>query len=92
MLKTLGATRKTLIGAYSLEYGLIGLSTALFALAFGAIASWYVLARIMTLPFTFVPEIAITTIIAALVTTIGIGLIGTWRILGQKAAPMLREL
>ena len=92
VLKTLGATRKTLIGAYSLEYGLIGLSTALFALAFGAIASWYVLARIMTLPFTFVPEIAITTIIAALVTTIGIGLIGTWRILGQKAAPMLREL
>lgn len=92
VLKTLGATRKTLIGAYSLEYGLIGLSTALFALAFGALASWFVLARIMQLPSSFVPEIAIATIVAALVTTIGIGLIGTWRVLGQKAAPMLREL
>ncbi|TDH39360.1 ABC transporter permease [Pseudohoeflea suaedae] len=92
VLKTLGATRKTLIGAYSLEYGLIGLSTALFALGFGALASWFVLTRIMSLPSSFVPEIAIATIIAALVTTIGIGLIGTWRVLGQKAAPMLREL
>jgi len=26
------------------------------------------------------------------VLTVGIGLIGTWRILGQKAAPVLREL
>jgi putative ABC transport system permease protein len=92
VLKTLGATRKTLVGAYALEYGLIGLSTALFALAFGALASWFVLARIMQLPSEFVPAIAVATILAALVTTIGIGLAGTWRVLGQKAAPMLREL
>jgi len=91
VLKTLGATRKTLISAYSWEYGLIGLATAIFALAFGAVASWYVLNQIMGLPSTFVPEIALTTIIAALIVTIGIGLAGTWRILGQKAAPILRE-
>lgn len=92
VLKTLGATRRTLVGAYALEYGLIGLSTALFALAFGALASWFVLARIMQLPSEFIPAIALATIVAALVTTIGIGLAGTWRVLGQKAAPMLREL
>ena len=28
----------------------------------------------------------------SLVLTVGIGLIGTWRVLGQKAAPVLREL
>ena len=32
------------------------------------------------------------TLVVALVLTVGIGLIGTWRILGQKAAPVLREL
>jgi len=32
------------------------------------------------------------TLVTALVLTVGIGLIGTWRILGQKAAPVLREL
>jgi len=31
-------------------------------------------------------------VVTALVMTVGIGLAGTWRILGQKAAPVLREL
>ncbi len=35
VLKTLGATRKTLIAAFTLEYMLIGLATAVFALAGG---------------------------------------------------------
>jgi putative ABC transport system permease protein len=40
----------------------------------------------------FLPDVAGMTLITALVLTVGIGLIGTWRILGQKAAPVLREL
>jgi putative ABC transport system permease protein len=32
----------------------------------------------------------VTTILLALALTIGIGLLGTWRVLGQKAAPVLR--
>ena len=31
ILKTLGATRPVLLSAFSLEYGLLGLATALFA-------------------------------------------------------------
>lgn len=46
----------------------------------------------MKLPSTFMPDVAVVTLIVALVLTVGIGLIGTWRILGQKAAPVLREL
>jgi putative ABC transport system permease protein len=38
------------------------------------------------------PDVAGLTLVTALVLTVGIGLIGTWRILGQKAAPVLREL
>jgi putative ABC transport system permease protein len=59
VLKTLGATRATLIKAYVYEYGLLGLATAVFALAFGAIASWFVVSRIMTLPSSFMPDIAL---------------------------------
>lgn len=92
VLKTLGATRATLIRAYVYEYGLLGLATALFALAFGAVASWFVVSRIMTLPSNFMPDIAVATLVGALVVTVGIGLLGTWRVLGQKAAPVLREL
>ncbi|MBS9722312.1 ABC transporter permease [Tianweitania sp. BSSL-BM11] len=92
VLKTLGATRKTLITAFSLEYLLIGLATAIFALAAGGIAAWFVIAEIMHLPWRFLPDVAASTILIALVLTVGIGLIGTWRVLGQKAAPVLRTL
>ncbi len=92
VLKTLGATRRTLIAAFSLEYMLIGLATAVFALAAGGVAAWFVVARVMTLPSSFSPGVAVSTVVIALVLTVGIGLIGTWRVLGQKAAPVLREL
>lgn len=92
VLKTLGATRKTLIAAFSLEYMLIGLATAIFALAAGGVAAWFVVARIMTLSSHFMPEVAVATIVFALVITVGIGLAGTWRVLGHKAAPVLRNL
>ncbi len=92
VLKTLGATRRTLIAAFTLEYLLIGLATAIFALFAGGVAGWYVVDRIMKLPSHFLPEVAVSTVIIALVLTVGFGLLGTWRVLGQKAAPVLRNL
>ncbi|KRA00417.1 glycosyl transferase family 1 [Mesorhizobium sp. Root157] len=92
VLKTLGATRRTLIAAFALEYMLIGLATAVFALAAGGVAAWFVVSEIMTLPSQFSAEVALTTIALALVLTVGIGLAGTWRVLGHKAAPVLRNL
>jgi len=92
VLKVLGATRWTLIKAFTFEYLLIGLATAIFALAAGGIAAWYVVSQIMTLPWNFLPEVAVSTIAIALVLTVGFGLVGTWRVLGHKAAPVLRDL
>jgi putative ABC transport system permease protein len=92
VLKTLGATRRTLIKAFSLEYALIGLATAVFALLAGGVAAWFVVARIMTLPSSFLPEVALSTLALALALTVGFGLVGTWRVLGHKAAPVLRNL
>jgi putative ABC transport system permease protein len=92
VLKTLGATRRTLISAFSLEYLMIGLATAVFALFAGGVAAWYVVSQIMTLPSSFLPEVAVSTIVIALVLTVGFGLAGTWRVLGHKAAPVLRNL
>ncbi|MEP0943265.1 MAG: ABC transporter permease [Rhizobiaceae bacterium] len=92
VLKTLGATRRTLIAAFVTEYALLGTATAIFALLAGGLASWFVINGIMGFNFTLMPEIAIATVVSALVFTVGFGLIGTWRVLGQKAAPVLREL
>ncbi len=92
VLKTLGATRPTLIGAFAAEYAMLGAATAAFAIGAGALAAWFVISRIMQLPFQFDLSIALATLVASLALTIGFGLAGTWRILGQKAAPVLREL
>ncbi len=91
VLKTLGATRAMLIGAFVAEYAILGFATALFALSAGGLAAWFVISRIMSLPWTLMPDVAAMTVLIALVTTVGFGLLGTWRVLGQKAAPILRN-
>ena len=92
VLKTLGATRRTLMAAFALEYALLGAATAAFALAAGSAAAWFVTARVMKLPAHVQPEVALATLAAALAVTVGVGLAGTWRVLGHKAAPVLRNL
>jgi putative ABC transport system permease protein len=92
ILKTLGATRNMLIRAFSYEYMILGAATAVFALFAGGVSAWFVVSRIMKLPSAFLPDVAVITLAASLLLTVGIGLAGTWRILGQKAAPVLREL
>ncbi|KAB2675049.1 ABC transporter permease [Brucella tritici] len=92
VLKTLGATRGTLITAYVLEYMLLGLATALFALVAGSAAGWYVVVEIMKLKASFLPDVALMTVAIALVLTVGFGLAGTWRVLGQKPAQVLRTI
>src|SRR5690606_25141786 len=90
ILKTLGATRRTLILAYVIEYMLLGFATAIFALVAGSVASWYVVVEIMKLKAQFLPDVAMLTVAVALVLTVGFGLAGTWRVLGQKPATVLR--
>jgi putative ABC transport system permease protein len=92
ILKTLGATRARLIVAYALEYAILGLTTAVFALVAGGIAAWYVITRIMGGSFELMPVTAASAALVALVLTVGFGLIGTWRVLGEKPAPVLRNL
>jgi len=92
VLKTLGATRPTLIRTLVMEYALLGLATAIFAILAGSLAAWFVISVIMKFQFVLLPGVAGGTVLAALSFTIILGLVGTWRILGQKAAPVLREL
>ncbi|WP_244287939.1 ABC transporter permease [Labrenzia sp. 011] len=92
ILKTLGATRTRLIVAYGLEYAILGLVTALFALVAGGIAAWYVITQIMGGSFVLMPVTAASAALVALILTVGFGLVGTWRILGEKPAPVLRNL
>ncbi|MGX9424248.1 ABC transporter permease [Bradyrhizobium sp. LeoA1S1] len=92
ILKTLGATRARLLGAYALEYLMIGFATALFGVFAGSIAAWLIVTRLMTLSFVWEAGSAAAVVVAALIVTVGLGLAGTLLALNQKPAAVLRNL
>ena len=92
ILKTVGATRMRLLSAYGLEYLGLGLATALFGVAAGSVAAALVITRVMNLSFVWLPAPALLAAAAAVVATVALGLVGTFTALGQKPAPVLRNL
>jgi putative ABC transport system permease protein len=92
VLKTLGARRWQLIGAYVIEYGLLGLATAAFGLLAGFVAGFFVVTRVMRIAFSFDLGGPLLSASLAVLVAVVLGLAGTWRILGQKPAPYLRDL
>jgi putative ABC transport system permease protein len=92
ILKTLGATRARLLGAYALEYLMIGFATAIFGVIAGSVAAWLIVTRLMTLSFIWQAGSAAGVVAAALIVTVGLGLAGTLLALNQKPATVLRNL
>jgi putative ABC transport system permease protein len=92
ILKTLGATRLRLLTAYTIEYLLLGAATAVFGVLSGSLAGWLIVTELMHLKFTWLPLPAMAASAAAVVVTVVLGLIGTFSALGQKPAPVLRNL
>ena len=92
ILKTLGATRARLLGAYALEYLMIGFATAIFGVIAGSVAAWLIVTRLMTLSFIWQAGSATVVVAVALIATVGLGLAGTLLALNQKPATVLRNL
>jgi putative ABC transport system permease protein len=91
VFKVLGAGYKRILCIYMLEYGVLGLLTGVVAAGIGTLTAWSVIKFLMHSEWIFLPNIVVITIILCVITTTSVGLIGTWRALGQKAAPHLRN-
>lgn len=92
VLKTLGATRRRLLATLMLEYGLLGLATGIFGILAGGSAAYVIVTRVMKLEFVWLPSQAFLVALGGVVITIGLGLLGTRQVLGQKPASYLRDL
>jgi putative ABC transport system permease protein len=92
ILKTFGATRARLLAAFGLEFLMLGLVTALLALLAGSLAAQFVMTRLMDVDYEFIPLVAGSALAGAVAFTVILGLVGTWRILGEKPARVLRDL
>jgi putative ABC transport system permease protein len=92
ILKILGATRGRLTTMFLIEYALLGAATAVFGVAAGTLAAFWVVNRIMQFDFVFGWLAALGAAGGGLAITVGLGMIGAWRTLSQKPAAYLREL
>jgi putative ABC transport system permease protein len=91
ILKVLGATRGDISRAFLLEYVLLALVTAAIAGVLGSAAAWAVLTKVMRAEWQFLPGAVALTALLSLAVTVVLGFLGTWRALGAKAAPLLRN-
>ncbi|TNE61686.1 MAG: FtsX-like permease family protein [Alphaproteobacteria bacterium] len=90
ILKVVGAVRSQVLGAYLMEYALIGLITALIALALGSLAGWVVIKFVMEMEYSFLPRPMLLTVSASLVVTVLFGMASSWRALAAKPNQVLR--
>jgi len=91
VLKVLGATRGDLARAFLIEYGVLGVLSALVACVLGTLAAYLLVARLMKIEWVFLPLPLLGTLGLAILLTLALGFAGTWRALGAKAAPYLRN-
>jgi putative ABC transport system permease protein len=91
VFKVLGAARADVLKAFLYEYGLLGLVTAAVSALLGSLGAWAVLKWIMRWDWVFEPGVLIETLVVSTVVTLAFGFVGTWRALGQSAAPLLRN-
>jgi putative ABC transport system permease protein len=92
VLKVLGARRRDIVAAFLVEFGCVGAASALVASILGSLAGYLLLNFYMRIEFVFLPWVILGTGVGATLVVIALGLTGTWRALGQKAAPLLRHV
>ncbi|MEN9754219.1 MAG: hypothetical protein RLZ07_601 [Pseudomonadota bacterium] len=90
ILKTLGASRFRLLTAFLAEFAMISLAASFFGLIAGLFAAWAIVAFAFRTAFTWPMGDPFATAALAVVFAIGLGLIGTWRVLDEKPARHLR--
>ena len=91
VLKVLGVGRRDVILVHAAEFALLGLVTGVIAAAVGTLTAWGVTTQVLEQDWTFLPGTVAGTVGFCVVLTLSLGLIGTWRALGESAAPHLRN-
>jgi putative ABC transport system permease protein len=90
VLKTLGATRRQVLAAYLVEFGVLGAAAGAIAAVVGTAASWAVITFVMRGEWAFLPGTLAATVLACTAMTMAMGWAGTTIALRARPAPLLR--
>ena len=91
VLKVLGVRRRDVVLIHAAEYAILGLVTGGIAAAVGTVTAWGVTTQVLEQGWTFLPGAAAATVGFCVMLTLGLGLVATWRALGEPASHYLRN-
>ncbi|NYS25935.1 FtsX-like permease family protein [Rhodobacteraceae bacterium 2376] len=90
ILKTLGATRRTILTSFALRAGLMGMAAALVAIGAGAAGAWAIMHFVMNTAYRFEPISATIIILGGVAATLIAGLAFAARPISARPARILR--
>ncbi|WP_371155242.1 ABC transporter permease [Jannaschia sp. 2305UL9-9] len=91
VLKTLGATRATILTSFAIRSAMLGAAAGIVAIAGGALAGWGVLTFVMEAPYAFEWRSALIIVLGGALATLLAGLAFAWRPLAARPARILRS-
>lgn len=91
IFKVCGATRINIMAAFAIEFLLLGLIAGCVSTVVGSVAAMGILKGLMKMSFQMHPGTIVTTLLTGISLTLLLGLLGTWKALGQKPAAYLRK-
>jgi putative ABC transport system permease protein len=89
--RTLGATRGIVARIFAVEYACLGAAAGLGGTVLAAALSWAVLRYLLEVPWTFEPEALVLGVALTVLMALAVGFLATFRLLGQKPLPVLRQ-
>ena len=91
VLKVLGVRRRDVVLIHAAEFALLGIVTGVIAAGAGTVTAWGVTTQVLEQDWVFLPGAAAGAAGFCVLLTLGLGLLGTWRALGEPASPHLRN-
>jgi putative ABC transport system permease protein len=91
LLKMLGGRRRDIALGYLWEFSLLAIVSALLAIVLGTFGAWLFLLLKLDTGLVMAPALPLGILVLALTLALVLGFAGSWRALGAKAAPYLRN-
>ncbi|MCW8893463.1 MAG: FtsX-like permease family protein [Deltaproteobacteria bacterium] len=91
IFKVCGATRGKILKTFAAEFIFLGLIAGSLSLVAGSLAAFAILEGPLDADYRLHPLLIITTLLAGILMTLALGLLGTWKALGHKPATYLRQ-
>src|SRR4029078_12515932 len=91
ILKTLGASRPSLVAILFAEYGLLGLLAGLIGAGFGTTLSWAVSRFLLDISWEFDPVVAILGFVVTAPLVLLVGVVASFDVLFRKPLTTLRS-